>query len=616
MKEHLFLNAPTALLFIDPFNNKVLQLNNKARSLFNLHKTVLSEIKATTIFKGSVEKLLSFTQQVLEQKEAWSNDIFIYIDEEKTYLDITANLVDNKILLSCQSGKVTFARHHLATAQAEYQAGLTHWNANETVFEEIERQNKLLLSAVGDGIYGVDVHGNATFVNEAAEKILGWKKSELIGKNMHKVCHHSYENGEQYQRHTCPIYAAFQDGEVHSVDDEVFWNNKGQPIPIEYKSTPLSENGVLIGAVVIFRDISQRKLIQSKLLNALKEVDTLKEQLEQDNAYLLEELNADFNHHQIIGQSIKVQHMVNQIELVGATNANVLITGESGTGKELIARAIHEVSERKGRPLIRVNCAAIPVDLFESEFFGHIKGAFSGAISDRIGRFELADGATIFLDEVGEIPLHLQGKLLRVLQEQQFERVGESKTRNVNVRVISATNQNLQTLVKQNKFREDLYFRLNVFPIHSPSLRDRSDDIPLLVKYFIEKICLSLNRPQLEVSVAQMKFLTEYQWPGNIRELENIIERQIILAKSNKINFEFLAKDKTQIKTKVSLLSANNLFNVQQQKSLEKNNLENALKHTRGKIYGEDGAAVLLGLKPTTLASQLKKYGINKAVFS
>ena len=616
MKEHLFLNAPTALLFIDPFNNEILQLNNKARDLFNLKQSVLNDIKVTGIFKGSVERLLSFTQQVLEQKEAWSNDIFIYIEGEKTYLDITANLVDDKILLSCQNGKVTFARHHLATAQAEYQAGLTHWNANETVFEEIERQNKLLLGAVGDGIYGVDVHGNATFVNEAAEKILGWKKSELIGKNMHEVCHHSYETGEHYHRHTCPIYAAFQDGEIHSVDDEVFWNNKGQAIPIEYKSTPLTDNGVLIGAVVIFRDISQRKSIQNELLNALQEVDTLKERLEQDNAYLLEELNADFNHHQIIGQSNKVQHMVNQIELVGATNANVLITGESGTGKELIARAIHEVSERKARPLIRVNCAAIPVDLFESEFFGHVKGAFSGAISDRIGRFELADGATIFLDEVGEIPIQLQGKLLRVLQEQQFERVGESKTRNVNVRVISATNQNLQALVEQNKFREDLYFRLNVFPIHSPSLRERADDIPLLVKHFIEKVCVDLNRPQLEVSVAQMKFLTEYQWPGNIRELENIIERQIILAQSNKINFDFLAKDKAQVKTKVSTLSTSKLLNAQQRKSLEKNNLENALKHAKGKIYGEDGAAALLGLKPTTLASQLKKYGINKAVFS
>ena len=335
-----------------------------------------------------------------------------------------------------------------------------------------------------------------------------------------------------------------------------------------------------------------------------------------DNAYLLEELNADFNHHQIIGQSMNVRHMVNQIELVGATNANVIITGESGTGKELIARAIHEVSERKARPLIRVNCAAIPADLFESEFFGHVKGAFSGATSDRIGRFELADGATIFLDEVGEIPLQLQGKLLRVLQEQQFERVGESKTRNVDVRVISATNQNLKKLVQQNKFREDLYFRLNVFPIHSPALRERIDDIPLLVTHFIKKVCLNFNRSIPHVSVSQMKVLTQYHWPGNIRELENIIERQVILAKSNKLNFDFLVKETEFVGDSPTVQVSPALMTAQEQKALERSNLINALKHCQGKIYGEDGAAQLLGIKPTTFASKLKKYALNRQDFA
>tara|TARA_R110001583_G_scaffold7158_8_gene35729 strand:- start:399 stop:2270 length:1872 start_codon:yes stop_codon:yes gene_type:complete len=621
MKAHLFLNAPKALLFIDPFTNKILQLNNKAAALFGIENSVglennaLTDITVTQFFNGCLDKLIHFTQQILAQGEAWTNDLFITINNKKIYLDITAGALDNKLLFSCQNAKVTYARYHHAIAQAEYQAGIVHWNANETVFEEIERQNQLLLSAVGDGIYGVDVDGNTTFVNEAAEQILGWKKAELAGKNIHNVIHHSYADGAHYHAYKCPIYAAFKDGEVHCVDDEVFWSKKGTPVPVEYKSTPVTENGLLIGAVVIFRDITQRKSIQAKLLNAIKEVDTLKERLEMDNAYLLEELNADFNHHQIIGQSIKVQHMVNQIELVGATNANVIITGESGTGKELIARAIHEVSERKARPLIRVNCAAIPADLFESEFFGHVKGAFSGAISDRIGRFELADGATIFLDEVGEIPLQLQGKLLRVLQEQQFERVGESKTRHVDVRVISATNQKLKTLVQQNKFREDLYFRLNVFPIHSPALRERTDDIPLLVKHFIDKVCLNFNRPKPQVSVSQMRFLTQYHWPGNIRELENIIERQIILAKSNKINFEFLASESVFNNESFNLKSTPQLMRIEEQTALEKNNLANALTHCQGKIYGGNGAAQLLGLKPTTLASKLKKHHLNRQDF-
>ncbi|TYK66878.1 sigma-54 interaction domain-containing protein [Colwellia echini] len=647
MKAHLFLNAPKALLYIDPFTNQILEFNNKASALFAIDLTLkkapkLTCLTATKIFNGCLDKLIHFTQQVLEQGEAWSNDLFIIVNGDKVYLDITASVVDNKLLFSCQDAKLTYSRYHQAIAQAQYQAGIVHWNANETIFEEIERQNQLLLSAVGDGIYGVDVNGNTTFVNKAAEHILGWTKAELVGKNIHDVIHHSHENGEHYKDVECPIYAAFKDGEIHSVDDEVFWKKDGIPVAVEYKSTPVTENGLLIGAVVIFRDITERKNIQGKLLNAIKEIDTLKHRLEMDNAYLLEELNADFNHHQIIGQSINVQQMVNRIELVGATNANVLITGESGTGKELIARAIHEVSERKARPLIRVNCAAIPAELFESEFFGHVKGAFSGAVADRVGRFELADGATIFLDEVGEIPIQLQGKLLRVLQEQQFERVGESKTRHVDVRVISATNQNLQSLVRQQKFREDLYFRLNVFPIHSPALRERAEDIPLLAKHFIDKVCVSLNRPQPHVSLAQMQFLTQYDWPGNIRELENIIERQIILAKSNKISFTFLAKESLKNKSYANKTFTDDLFSdapishdrledqsishdhflkttivpplmsASAHKLLEKANVENALRQCKGKIYGEDGAAEILGLKPTTLSSRLKKYGLNK----
>ena len=614
MEDNLFLNAPTALLLIDPFNNQLLAINHKAATLFAIEANEIMHVSVTHFFKGCLGELLNFTQQALEIGQAWSSELFIKRDNQEVYLDITANTYDNKLILSCQEANLTFARYHQALAQSEYQAGIVHWN--ETVFEEIERQNQLLLSAVGDGIYGVDLEGNTTFVNQAAEEILGWNKSQLAGKNMHDLIHHSYQDGGHYHTLDCPIYSAFKDGTVHSVDNEVFWRKDGVAVPVEYTSTPVTENGILIGAVVVFRDITQRKSIQTKLLSALEEVDSLKQRLEMEKAYLLEELNADFNHHRIIGHSMKVKHMINQIELVAATNANVLITGESGTGKELIARAIHEESERKARPLIRVNCAAIPADLFESEFFGHVKGAFSGAISDRIGRFELADGATIFLDEVGEIPLQLQGKLLRVLQEQQFERVGESKTRHVDVRVISATNQHLKKLVEQNKFREDLYFRLNVFPIHSPALRERADDIPLLVKHFIDKVCLNVNRPHPEISVAQMQFLKQYHWPGNIRELENIIERQIILAKSNKIDFEFLVNETvSHHEPLLEVEFSPQLMSGQDHKLLEKKNLLNALKHCQGKIYGKNGAAELLGLKPTTLSSKLKKYGINRQSF-
>ncbi|WP_077343104.1 sigma 54-interacting transcriptional regulator [Pseudocolwellia agarivorans] len=615
MQNNLFNNAPTAMLLIDPTNNQILQANSKAKKLFALKEADLANYKVTQFFHECLEQLIHFTQQVLIQKDAWSSDLSIKVNSEIIHLEINATQVEEHILMSCQKSVESFARYHQAIVESNYQSGLAHWRKNETAFEEIERQNQLLLTAVGDGIYGVDDQGNTTFVNLAAEKITGWKREDIIGKKMHEVMHHTYPDGSHYHAHDCPIYAAFNDGEIHSVDNEVFWSKEGKPIPVEYTSTPVTEHGILIGAVVIFRDITERKRIQQKLLNAMEEVDSLKRRLEMENAYLLEELNADFNHHQIIGQSAQVQHMVQQIELVAPTNANVLIIGESGTGKELIARAIHEVSERKARPLIRVNCAAIPAELFESEFFGHVKGAFSGAISDRIGRFELADGATIFLDEVGEIPIQLQGKLLRVLQEQQYERVGDSRTRNVDVRVISATNQDLRALIKENKFREDLYYRLNVFPIQSPALRDRIDDLPLLVKHFINKVCRRINKPQPKVSLAQMQLLEQYTWPGNIRELENIIERQIILAKGDKITFDILAKQTNNIQVPSKTVAPSELMSATQHKALEKSNIEKALQHCKGKIYGNDGAAELLGLKPTTLASKIKKYEISRHRF-
>lgn len=623
MLDKLFLQAPRAMLLIDPINNKILKVNHEASKLFGISPESIDRFTVTHYFSGCLEKLMNFTQQVFEQESAWSADLNIVVNNEKVQLEIHAKLIEGNVLLSCQDHGISFERHYQSVKEEQFQSGLPNWRNNDAIFEEIERKNNLLLTAVGDGIYGVDKHGRATFVNEAAEKIIGYSKAELSGQNIHEVIHHSHADGSHYQACDCPIFSAVHDGGVKHIDDEVFWAKNGKAIPVEYTSTPLRDNGIIIGAVVIFRDISERKQVQERLLNALEQVDSLKQRLELDNAYLKEELDADFNHHQIIGQSLNVQQMVQQIDLVGPSNANVLITGESGTGKELIARAIHEVSQRQARPLIRVNCAAIPTELFESEFFGHVKGAFSGAISDRMGRFELADGATIFLDEVGEIPLQLQGKLLRVLQEQQFERVGESKTRCVDVRVISATNQDLKALVKQNKFREDLYFRLNVFPVHSPALHERIEDIPLLVNHFVNKISKRANQQPARVPLTQLTYLQNYHWPGNIRELENIIERQLILAKGNKLNFEFLAKE-SSVQNWDNLQSivnpvredakdqpiASKLMNAQQQKAFERENLITALKKCRGKVYGDDGAASLLGLKPTTLSSRLKKYGV------
>ncbi len=485
------------------------------------------------------------------------------------------------------------------------------------IFQAFAQQNQLLLNAAGEGIYGVDAEGRATFVNPAAERILGWKADELLGKNIHLAIHHSHTDGSDYCVQDCPIFAAFRDGTVRRIDDEVFWCCDGHAVPVEYTSTPVYEYGQLVGAVVIFRDVSERKSAEAKLHStmeelraALEEVKQLKHKLELENAYLQQEISEGFNSHHIIGRSPAVQQINYQIQLVAPTVATVLITGESGTGKELIARAIHRASERNQRPLIRVNCAAIPPELFESEFFGHVRGAFSGAVSTRLGRFEVADGGTLFLDEVGELPLVLQGKLLRVLQDGEFERVGESVTRKVDVRVITATNRDLKQLVAQGLFREDLYFRLNVFPIHSASLRERLEDIPLLVAHFLQATCQRFHKPELKISLAQIQRLQEYDWPGNIRELENRIERQVILSQGDKLN---LVEFPTTVNPMADVpIIDEKYFTETHVKQLQIRTTLEALRKCDGKIYGADGAACLLGIKPTTLASRIKKWGLNR----
>ena len=270
------------------------------------------------------------------------------------------------------------------------------------------RQHELILEAAGEGIYVLDQFGMTTYMNPTAAQMLGWPMEELIGKPNHSMVHHSKPDGSDYPKQECPIYAAFKDGAVHHVDDEVFWRKDGSSFPVDYTSTPILEDKQLVGAVVVFKDITERRKAEQALEKAYAEVESMKERLEYENVYLQEEIRSQHNFKEIIGQSKNILHTLKQIEMVAPTYASVLVTGESGTGKELLARAIHERSDRSHRPMIRVNCAAIPQELFESEFFGHVKGAFTGALKDRAGRFELADGGTIFLDEVGEIPLEFK----------------------------------------------------------------------------------------------------------------------------------------------------------------------------------------------------------------
>ncbi len=616
-------SLPEAVAVIDPHANRVVYLNGRAERLLGVGPNGGVLGSAVYHFGAALPQLVAFTQEVLCRREGLCDELCGRTAAGKELnLEVSAQCLEaggQTLICLCLRDRDGFSRWRTkSSAQKQHALGPLPWHRIHEVFQQIERENHLILNAAGEGIYGVDAQGNTTFLNPAAERLLGFRAEELIGTNVHAAVHHSHADGSDYHVHGCPIYAAFKDGAARRVDDEVFWHKSGRPFAVEYTSTPIFDNGQLVGAVVVFSDISARSEAQAQLRSALAEVEHLKHRLELENAYLQEEISAGYNHSEIIGRNPAMQGILHQISLVAPTDATVLITGESGTGKELIARAIYTASERHHRPMVRVNCAAIPAELFESEFFGHVRGAFSGALQDRVGRFQLADGGTLFLDEVGEIPLGLQGKLLRVLQDGEFERVGESITRTVSVRVIAATNRNLLQRVREGKFREDLYFRLNVFAIHSVPLRERRDDLPLLATHFLAKVCQRFGKPSLKLSLAQLQRLQDYAWPGNIRELQNLIERQVILSRGHKLVLEDLPvrSDAASRTLPAELSPPATALTEADCNSLRRQAIIRALTQTRGRLYGEGGAAQALGVKPTTLASRLKKLGIDRRQFT
>jgi len=347
----------------------------------------------------------------------------------------------------------------------------------------------------------------------------------------------------------------------------------------------------------------------------------LNPRLELQNTYQQEEGIKAEAFGDLVGQCAALRRIVSLIDVVAPTEASVLILGETGTGKELVAHEIHRRSVRKDGPLVRVNCASIPRELFESEFFGHVRGSFTGAVKDRAGRFETAEGGTIFLDEVGEIPLDIQNKLLRILQEKRYERVGDDRTRRADVRILAATNRDLKKATAAGRFREDLYYRLNVFPIQVPPLRDRMDDIPLLAKHLVEISAKEMKCARPRLTRAAVTQLQSYDWPGNVRELRNVIERAVILARGGPLEFDLPISNQAVLPAQPISRAAGNpaqpkfLTDVEVQR-FERDNLAQALEAANWKISGRDSAAELLGLKPTTLLSRMTKWGLKKPEYN
>ena len=700
---------------------------------------------------------------------------------EKQYRRKDGSLIWVRNNVSLVPGTETMPRFIMALSE-----DITERKRTEEALHKSEEQVRLILDSTAEGIFGCDPDGTCLFCNPAAMRLLGYDDpSELLGKNMHALEHHTRPDGRPYPLEECPIYIGFQNGQCVHRDDEVFWRKDGACFPVEFWSHPISRESRTIGAVITFVDITERKQAEEALrkseqlkrslldinnaiitnlteeallrsiseavrplipsdrcsitlykpethtlrflavvgplrsdyfryglevsltetsagwafahqqpvlrcnledeqhfanekrlceeglrslctvplilrgksigtlsvvsrnknqyseedaqflqevaiqialaienMKAYEEIATLKARLEKENIYLREEIRTEHNFEEIVGNSPALLAVLRTVEQVAPTDSTVLIWGETGTGKELIARAIHNRSARKDSALVSVNCSAISAGLVESELFGHLKGAFTGAIERRIGRFELANGGTIFLDEIGELPLETQVKLLRVLQEHEFEPVGSSHTQRVDVRVIAATNRNLRELVEAGRFRSDLFYRLNVFPLQLPPLRERRSDIPQLVALCVSRFAKRFGKKVEGVSQETMARLMNYPWPGNIRELQNVMERAVVLSTGATIRLD---KDLVPVVASEGCLetaeipaqevrpAAPSPSGLPTLEEVERSHILAALQHADGVVDGPSGAARILNLHPNTLRHRMSKLSIKRS---
>jgi len=443
--------------------------------------------------------------------------------------------------------------------------------------------------------YVFDLQGRLKRWNKDAETVLGYSAEEMKDKFIGDLY-----NDEDMKRVMNVVEKVIEDGREHQVEYD-FINKSGEIVPFYYGSGKLMEIGdeqYIVGQSI---NISEIKKAQEKIASQLEEIIDLKNQLEVENIYLRQELLVIDSHSKIIGNSDILKHLFYRIEQVALLDTTVLLEGETGTGKELFAKDIHKKSTRSNKPLITVNCAALPASLIESELFGHERGAFTGALQKQIGRFELANGGTLFLDEIGEIPFELQVKLLRVLQEGEFERIGNPKTLTTDVRIIAATNRNLEEEIKRGRFRKDLFYRLSVYPITISPLRDRPDDIPHLVEHFVKRFNQKFRKNITRIPTKTIDQLKLYNWPGNIRELENIIERSMILSTTSTLKVEKLKSIDKPSKEKFQRLE-----------DYERDYIINVLDHTMWRINGSKGAASILDMHPETLRSRMRKLGIKR----
>lgn len=460
-------------------------------------------------------------------------------------------------------------------------------------------------------LHTVDGDGRIVTVTDHWLQKLGYTRTQVLGR---PISDFFVEAERKLYGNRKQLRELINEGDFSNIERQLVTRD-GKVLDLVISSiSHRDENGNIDRMLVASKDVTERNRVERRLRQTLAENARLREELELERDYLREEVNVALNFGRIVGTSPALKQMLSRVEAVANTPASVLLLGESGVGKELVAREIHMQSPRADGPLVKVNCASIPKELFESEFFGHVKGAFTGAVRDRIGRFQLADGGTIFLDEVGEIPMELQGKLLRVLQESEFERVGDDVTRSVDVRVIAATNRVLEELIVEGEFREDLFYRLSVFPVNVPPLRERGDDVIQLAQHFLEQTARDFGRDPMTLTQTQADKLRRYDWPGNVRELKNVIERAVILSPGNVLRLDRSMPDPRpdEETREVPAADGSRVLNEEQMRDFQKQNIIAALKESNWRVSGAGGAAEILGVKPTTLADRIRTHGIQK----
>ncbi len=569
----IFDYSNDAIFVVDPVRDEILDVNPQACKMLGFPREDLLSMRMSEIHPEEMPLLRNFAASVFDRGHGWTNELSCLTKSGKRLpSEISASVIE----LGGRKCLIALIRDITERKRAE-----------QALRESEEKLSRILESAM-DAIITIDEQLRIVIFNQAAEKAFRCRDCHAIGQPFDRFLSERFRN---------LILENMQAFETDRKTKRYMLTPEGL--------TARRANGeeFLVEATISKVEVQQQQLYTI----ILRDVDDLKRaqaelgKLQLENLYLQEEIKSEYNFETIVGASKAIKKVFQEIEKVAATDSTVLILGETGTGKELVARAIHNLSKRKKSALIKVNCAALPSGLIESELFGHEKGAFTGALARKIGRFELANGGTIFLDEIGDLPLELQAKLLRVLQEGEFERVGGAQTIKVDVRVIAATNRNLEKALQQETFRSDLYYRLNVYPIRLPSLRDRKEDIPLLVKYFAAKYGAKMGKKIATVSQKALRDLQAYPWPGNIRELENVIERAVILTSGSQLELgDWLPPRQTGASgSRVPTLE-----------ELEREHIIKVLELTGRQVGGEKGAAKLLGMKRTTLISKMKKLGI------